>query len=346
MRRSSSTTGRFGAALLIALPLNTAVFASTLEDTNRSTAMAEFARDAVQDADGASLDPDPALVELGHMLFFDPRMSRSGSQSCATCHNPALAWGDGLPVGVGDGMNNLGRRSPTILNTAFAPLLFWDGRAESLEEHALGPIVSEAEMNMALEDLLHIMEGIVGYRPYFAAAFGGDESITTDRIAQAIAAFERTVISGEAPFDRWIAGEEDAISEAAQRGFDLFTNEAKCSQCHDTWRFTDDSFHDIGLDTEDLGRGELLPSIESMQHACKTPTLRNIDQRAPYMHAGQIATLRDVVIHYNDGGIARPSRSPDVGNLGLTDQDIDDLVAFMRALTSEDEPVTIPVLPH
>ena len=288
--------------------------------------------------------PNADRIALGKALFFDPRLSRAHVQSCASCHNPAFSWGDGLPVGVGDGMEELARRSPTILNIAWAAILMWDGRADTLEHQALGPITAEVEMNMPETELIDRLEAIEGYRPLFTAAFG-DPEIDGDRIARAIAAFERTVVSGIAPFDRWVEGDEHAISEAAKRGFELFTGKGKCADCHDTWRFTDDGFYDIGIDTDDIGRAEHVP-IPSMQHAFKTPTLRNVELRGPYMHAGQIETLREVVVHYEEGGVERPSRSDKVGGLGLTERDIDDLVAFMRTLTSHDAPVTVPVLPR
>jgi cytochrome c peroxidase len=287
-----------------------------------------------------------AKANLGQMLYFDPRLSRSNMQSCASCHNPSFAWGDGLPKGVGDHMKELGRRSPTILNAAWSESLMWDGRFETLEEQALGPIQAGVEMNMPLEELLEKLGQIEGYRPLFAAAFNDDEEVTADKIAMAIATYERTVISGEAPFDRWIKGQRKAISASAQRGFQLFNNKARCATCHAGWRFSDDSFHDIGLVDDDIGRAAELPGIVKMKHAFKTPGLRNIDQRAPYMHDGSLATLADVVEHYDRGGIKRPSLSGDMHPLGLTEQEKRDLVAFMKSLTSDDDPVTYVQLPR
>lgn len=287
-----------------------------------------------------------AKAKLGQMLYFDPRLSRSNMQSCASCHNPSFAWGDGLPKGVGDRMDELGRRSPTILNAAWSEALMWDGRFETLEEQALGPIEAGVEMNMPLDKLIEKLGKIEGYPPLFAAAFGGDATITADKIAMAIATFERTVISGEAPFDRWIKGQTDAISKSAQRGFKLFNGKARCAACHAGWRFTDDSFHDIGLPDDDIGRGAEFPEIVKMQYAFKTPGLRNIDQRAPFMHDGSLATLDDVIDHYDRGGIKRPSLSNDMKSLGLTAQEKRDLVAFMESLTSDDEPVIYVQLPR
>jgi cytochrome c peroxidase len=180
----------------------------------------------------------------------------------------------------------------------------------------------------------------------FAAAFGGDGEITAERIAMAIATYERTVVSGAAPFDRWIAGEETAISESAKRGFVLFNGKANCAACHSEWRFTDDSFHDIGLPGSDIGRGKQLPNIVKMQYAFKTPGLRNIDRRGPYMHDGSVPTLEAVIEHYDSGGIQRSSLSDEIFPLGLTERERADLVEFLKALTSEDPPVEYVMLPR
>lgn len=287
-----------------------------------------------------------AKERLGRALFFDPRLSRSSMQSCSSCHNPSFAWGDGLPKGVGDRMTQLGRRSPSILNLAWAEAFMWDGRFETLEQQALGPIQSGVEMNMSVADLLPRLQAIGEYRRLFAAAFGGNPEITADKIAMAIATFERTVVSGAAPFDRWTAGDAGAISEAAQRGFVLFNGKANCAACHSGWRFTDDSFHDIGLPGDDIGRGKQLPNIEKMQHAFKTPGLRNIDRRFPYMHDGSASTLEAVIELYNTGGIQRASRSDEIKPLGLTEQEKADLLEFLKTLTGDDPPVQYVMLPR
>jgi cytochrome c peroxidase len=287
-----------------------------------------------------------AKERLGMMLYFDPRLSRANVQSCASCHNPSFAWGDGLPKGMGNGMNQLGRRSPTVLNAAFAEAFMWDGRFDTLEHQALGPIQSGAEMNMSVNDLIPKLMQIDEYRRMFAAAYDGDSVITPVKIAKAIATYERTIVSGTAPFDRWISGDESAISDSAKRGFDLFNHKANCAACHSSWRFTDDSFHDIGLPGNDIGRGKQMPTVVKMQHAFKTPGLRNIDRRAPYMHDGSVGTLADVVDHYNSGGLQRPSLSDEMHPLGLTEQDKRDLVEFLHTLTSEDPPVRFVMLPR
>jgi len=286
-----------------------------------------------------------AKVALGKTLYFDTRISRGTVQSCASCHSPSYGWGDGQPKGVGDGMKTLGRRSPTIINAAYLNILMWDGRAGSLEEQALGPIQAGVEMNMPLETLIGRLNAIPGYAPMFAAAFP-NEGIKAEHIAKAIATYERTVVSAPSPFDAWVAGNDKAISEDAKRGFALFNDKAGCMRCHSGWNFTDDSFHDIGLSTEDIGRGKFLPKIVKMEHAFKTPGLREILRRGPYMHDGSMASLEAVVEHYDKGGIDRPSRSDLIKPLGLSAQEKKDLVAFMLTLTGEVDPISVPVLPR
>jgi cytochrome c peroxidase len=284
--------------------------------------------------------------ELGKTLFFDPRLSGSNWISCATCHNPALAWGDGLPKAIGHGMKTLGRRTPTILNTGWAAALFWDGRADSLEEQALGPITAPGEMNLRLDAMVKKLRTIPGYRTLFARAYPR-EPISGTAVAKALATFERTVVSSLAPFDRWIDGTSQAVSPEAQRGFVLFNTKARCAKCHAGWRFTDDSFHDTGLPGADHGRGQLLADIDVAQFAFKTPTLRNVDRRAPYMYDGSVQTLEEVVDLYNRGGaVRRPGLSPEITPLQLTGEERRALVAFLRTLTSEDTPITLPVLPR
>lgn len=288
----------------------------------------------------------PARIQLGKALFFDPRLSGSNAISCASCHNPAFSWGDGLPKGVGHGSKQVGRRTPTILNTAYAELLFWDGRASSLEEQALGPIAAAGEMNLPHDEMVKKLAALTGYLPLVEAAYPG-QAFSPDIVAKAIATYERTIISGTAPFDEWIQGKENAISDSAKRGFDLFNTKANCFQCHSGWNFTDNGFHDIGVPGNDLGRGKILTDIDSVQFAFKTPTLRNVDHRAPYMHDGTEKTLEEVMNFYNIGGkTKRASLAHEIQPLGLNSTEIDDLCNFLHSLTSKDKPVEIPVLPN
>lgn len=275
-----------------------------------------------------------AREALGRRLFFDPALSGSGVISCASCHNPALSWGDGLARAIGHTKKPLGRRTPTVLNVAWGELMMWDGRMDTLEAQALGPIQAPGEMNQKLEGMVANLRDTPRYRQLFADAYPGEpiDEITT---AKAIATFERGIVSGSAPFDRWAAGDDRAMTAAAQRGFVIFNTSGHCATCHSSWRFSDDSFHDIGVPGEDLGRGAFQPALEVMQHAFKTPTLRNIAGRSPYMHDGSVATLEDVIELYDSGGHAkRPSLSPEIKPLHLTSQNKEDLIAFLHALTS------------
>lgn len=313
------------------------------DDPLRS-ALAEYARpDSIPfPAENAYTDEREAL---GKMLFFDPRLSASGLVSCASCHNPAFHWGDGLPRAVGHQMKVLDRRTPTILNAAWLQAAFWDGRAETLEEQALQPIEAADEMNLDIEVLLARLNGIPEYRPLFAAAYAED-GISAAAIAKALATFQRTVVSGTAPFDRWVEGDERAVSEEAKQGFRVFTGKANCASCHSGWRFTDDSFHDIGVPGEDRGRGRHV-DLEIIQHAFKTPSLRNVVERAPYMHDGSERTLEQVIELYELGGrVHRPSLSPEIQPLDLTPADRRALIAFLRTLSSRDATVEIPILPR
>jgi cytochrome c peroxidase len=287
-----------------------------------------------------------AREDLGRTLFFDPRLSASGIMSCATCHNPSFSWGDGLARAVGHGMNTLERRTPTILNLAWAPALFWDGRAESLEEQALGPIQASDEMNLPIGEMVARLAAIPEYAALFGSAYPG-EALSARTIAKALATFERGVVSGEAPFDDWIQGDESAISKAAKRGFLLFVDKAECASCHAGWRFTDDSFHDIGILGDDKGRGKLFDEIEVLQFAFKTPTLRNVDRRAPYMHDGSEATLEEVVALYNRGGdVKRPSLSDRIRPLRMTRAEEVDLVEFLKTLTTHERTFEVPAAPR
>jgi cytochrome c peroxidase len=287
----------------------------------------------------------PEKAALGKQLYFDTRLSVSSAQSCASCHSPSLGWGDGLAVGVGHGMNKLGRHSPTVVNAAWGAIFMWDGRLPNLEEQALGPIQSPGEMNMPLEQLMARLNSIPEYKPLFAKVFP-QEGMTPKTLGKAVATYERTIVSERAPFDAWIEGDEKAISEEAKRGFALFNGKAQCSSCHEGWNFTNEGFQDIGLPSKDIGRGEYLPGVIKMQHAFKTPGLREITRRSPFMHDGSLATLEQVVDHYDSGGVERPSRADLMQPLHLSAQEKTDLVVFLKSLTSQLTPTAAPVLPR
>jgi cytochrome c peroxidase len=289
-----------------------------------------------------------AKAELGRMLFFDPILSSSGTISCATCHNPGLSWGNGLPRGIGEGHTPLATRVPTIYNMAWSRVLGWDGKFRNLDTVAWTPITSAKLMNRSEDELFAALEAIAGYRDAFAKAFPDDPAPTRETVEAALATYQRTIVSGRAPFDRWIDGDETAISNAAKRGFDVFNGKGGCAECHSGWNFTDGAFYDIGVGRDfDIGRGRLFPNSAKLQYAFKTPTLRNVAKRAPYMHDGSEPTLEAAVDLYDRGGIDRPSRSELIRPLGLTAEEKADLIAFMETLTEEERvPVVLPVLPR
>lgn len=290
---------------------------------------------------------NPARIELGKALFFDPRLSGSNWISCATCHNPALAWSDGLPTAIGNGQHALARATPTILNTGYNPFQMWDGRAKTLEDQAVGPVQAEGEMAQDLPSLVAELSKITGYTKMFDAAYPG-EGITEKTIGKAIATFERTVVSGESPFDRWVKGDQKAVSASAKNGFAVFEGKGRCSICHSGFNFTDNGFHNLGLKETgepDLGRYNIV-RIERNKGGFKTPTLRDVALTAPYMRTGIYKTLEEVIDHYNRGGDVKAHLSPDIVPLNLTAQEKADLLAFMKSLTGPQMQVTIPILPQ
>ena len=283
----------------------------------------------------------PTEAALGRRLFFDPALSGSGTLACAGCHEPSLGWADGRARAVGDSGATLALRTPTLIDVAWVPVLGWDGKFRSLESVAFAPITAADNMNLTEAELIRRLSASADYRAEFAGAFPGG-AISRRHVEQALAMFERTIVAGEAPFDRWIGGDANAISAAARRGFDLFNGRARCASCHSGWAFTDGSFHDIGSATgTDIGRGLLFPTSVKLRYAFKTPSLRDVARRAPYMHDGSIPTLAAVIALYNRGGITRPSRAEAIGELGLTASDEADLVAFLETLTA-DRPSPLP----
>lgn len=286
---------------------------------------------------------NPYRIKLGKTLFFDPRLSGSNWISCGTCHNPTLGWSDGLPKANGEGQRVLRRATPTILNAAYSFLQMWDGRFNSLEEQALGPIESASEMNQDLDKLVIELSALEQYVELFKDAYPG-RGITQDTISLALSNFERTILAKNAPFDRWIKGDNHAISNAAKRGFDLFEGKGHCSTCHSGFNFSDNGFHNIGLDDDDIGRYSV-KKVDILQGAFKTPTLRNIEITAPYMHDGSYSTLEDVIGHYVKGGIRKNNLSPNFKKAELNKAEVQDLVAFLRSLTSEPQDIEYPELP-
>lgn len=285
-----------------------------------------------------------ALVDLGRDLFFDPRISASGKTACASCHFPQLGWGVTDERSTNDSGRRTSRKSQPLIGLGYAGNgpFGWDGRNPSLEAQAKTSIAT-GSMSMRETDTpvkVEVIEERIRSNPTYAAKFQAalpGVPINIDSIAQAIAAFERTLEPPPGAFDRWLAGDENALSESAKRGFVLFNTKATCFVCHTGWRFTDDKFHDIGTSTTDRGRGRELKDDALMQFAFKTPTLRSVALRPPYMHNSSSATLYDTVKHYEKGGVDRPSRSPLMLPLQLTEQERLDLVAFMESLTGAAE---------
>lgn len=292
--------------------------------------------------------PNPDRIALGQKLFFDPRLSGDGNMSCATCHNPAMGWSDGLPTALGVKSKVLDRASPTVFNTAYNTIQMWDGRKKSLEDQAMGPMEANVEMNMDINKLFKWLNGNAGYKALFAKAFPG-EAIDAKTVSKAIAGYERTAISNNSAFDRWVKGDAKAMTADQVEGFKLFTGKAACVACHSGPNLTDNGFHNIGLASwgaaePDMGRFAHKP-IGLMKGAFKTPTVREVARTGPYFHDGSAKTLMDVVEHYNKGGVVKTNLSPSMKTLDLSPKEKDDLVAFLNALSSPFLKVVIPELP-
>jgi cytochrome c peroxidase len=320
-------------------------------------------------------------IALGDKLFHDERFSSTGDVSCSTCHDAEKAFTDS-PLKVSEGIKKLTgtRNAPTVVNSAYFETQFWDGRSPSLEDQALHPFLNPVEMGLTdHQPILEIVRTDPEYVEAFKQVFGkSGDAITMDEVTKAIAAFERTQVTGNSPFDRfYYGGEVDALTPEQKRGFELFVNEGRCVSCHVIEQtqalFTDNRFHNIGVGindiqddaprlaqeylkaevtmsevdikvltdarTSEIGRFAVTRTFDDLG-SFKTPTLRNIAVTAPYMHDGSLATLRDVVVHYNNGGVTKEGDrvndflSGGIRPLDLTDREIDDLVAFMEALTS------------
>ena len=288
-----------------------------------------------------------AKIDLGKQLYFDGRLSKNNAISCAFCHNPGTGFADPRQTSIGVGGGVGGRQSPTVYNTGLNHVQFWDGRARSLEEQAIGPIHNPVEMAETHEHVVAKLGKIKGYQQQFRAVFGTD--VNLQGIAEAIAAYERTVLSTNSAFDKYVLGAQKAMDEAAVRGLALFKGKARCILCHNGPNFTDNQFHNLGVPQvgpmkEDLGRFAV-SRAEKDRGAFKTPTLRSITETAPYMHDGAFKTLEEVVEFMDQGGGSNPNLSPLVKPLNLTAEEKSDLVAFLKALAGEPIPFSMPQLP-
>ncbi len=276
-------------------------------------------------------------IALGKKLFFDPILSRANNIACMSCHDPVKGWSDADEVSIGDKGRKGSRNSPTILNGAYQYIYFWDGRAKSLEEQALGPIQAHVEMNLDPKVAVEKLKKVPVYRDMFKKAFGED-GITVDTLAKAIATFERTIVSGNSRFDKWIAGDTSQVSDDEADGFRTFLSEGSCSTCHRRFNFTDQSFNNIGIDNGDIGREQVIK--RSFWHGTfKTPTLRNIANSDPYFHDGSVKTLEEAVEICAQGGRDKNATNKSVGMLSdrdLSKKQVKKIVKFLHTLS---EPV-------
>lgn len=335
--------------------------APTLDDGVPHRELAALTDDSIRPAAGEyaalAVADQRALSTLGERLFFDPRLSASNQISCASCHDPDLAWGDGRRRSFGHDRQRGGRNAPSLLNVGHWDRLFWDGRASSLEEQSLDPLQDHAEMSESIDRLAPELAGVKGYRKLFTKAYGED-SITVARISRALAAFQRKLSSRRSPLDRFIGGDYDALSNAELRGLHLFRTKARCLNCHNGPLLSDQQFHNqgthlLGRPDEDLGRYYITEDW-SDAGAFRTPSLRDVVYTGPYLHHGLIAELREVLQMYNAGmpqviprGVREdaerlPQHDPLLRPLDLTESEIDDLMAFLEAVSVRPHARRIP----
>lgn len=300
------------------------------EVTRESVWRAIFARPT----DGRPAPEDAAKIALGYDLFRDVRLSGSGRASCASCHDPDRAFTDGRRTAVGPGGAVLSRNAPALYNLAWATSFFWDGRAAGLTEQAKVPILAPDELAGDFHAITQSLARDPEMSARFRAAYPDAAGVTEAAILDALAAYERSLVSPKSRFDRWVEGDGDALTAEQRKGFDIFVGKGGCVTCHGGWRLTDDAFHDIGLPGNDLGRGALSSGAGLPEF--KTPSLREVSRTAPYMHDGSLATLRAVVDHYAGGLVVRPSLAPTiVRDLELTAEEKAALVDFLQTLSSE-----------
>lgn len=280
-----------------------------------------------------------AKILLGKKLYFDTRLSKDNTISCATCHDPAKGWSDAGPTSKGIKDQLGGRRSPPVVNSAYNLLQFWDGRAPTLEEQAKGPIQNPIEMGNTHTEMLRTVNDIPGYVDEFQRVFGVGP-ITVDQVAAAIGSFERTVVTTDSPFDRFVRGDKTALTPQEKQGLEIFNGKGHCTACHWGGHLSDGRFHNLGVEPIDPTKpdsGRYVVTKRTTDNGCfKTPTARDAALRAPYLHTGKEKTLEDVVRLYDlGGGPYTKNLDPLMVPLGLSEKEIQALVAFMtRALTS------------
>ncbi len=291
--------------------------------------------------------PTEETIALGRRLYYDPQISVDSTVSCASCHAPEFAFSDNHQFSIGVGGKLGTRKAPTVINSAYSPLQFWDGRAPSLEEQAKGPMANPVEMAHSLEGVVKGLQADPKYPALFKAAWGTDQ-ISIDMVAKSIASFERTIIAGDSPFDRFFYGHDSkAMSPAAQRGMKIFMDKKKgtCEVCHTIGKtyalFTDGKFHNLGIGADtrgnlsDLGR-YTETKVETDKGCFKTPSLRNLANRGPYMHDGTFRTVKDAFAHYIGGGNWNPYLDKEIHSLDtLTFDERDDLLEFLDSLNGK-----------
>ncbi|MCH7413831.1 hypothetical protein MM213_10070 [Belliella sp. R4-6] len=307
-----------------------------------------------------NVDSLKPIIELGKVLFFDPRLSSSNQISCASCHDPELGWSNGRSQSVGHD-HQLGKRnSPGLNNIWQTEPLFWDGRAANLEEQALMPVEDPFEMHQKINFLPTKLSKIEGYKKYFEEAFG-DETITSERLSSAIAYFQRSLVSRNSDFDNFLRGREDAMSDEALQGMHLFRTKARCINCHNGPFFTDNKFHNLGLHFyggrfEDLGRFDFTQDPEDIGKF-KTPSLRDVMYTGPWMHNGFFNDIMGILQMY-DNGMARPKPRPGMEDdpnfpetsellikLELTIEEKEQIIAFLHSISAPNFRMTRPELP-
>lgn len=309
----------------------------------------------------------PEKIELGRMLYFDPRLAGDSSLSCAKCHDPAKGFSNGLQMSDAYPGTKHWRHVPTVLNAAYLKFQFWDGRAGTLEAQAVGPIAAPIEMNQNYTHLVEKLSGIPYYKEQFKKVFNSD--VTMDNLAKALASFERTIVSKPGKVDKYLLGDKSALSDSEKRGMDIFIGKANCIACHHGALLTDNDFHTTGVPEieplqkeadriatrhffatdqkypnprsvdADYGR-ELLTKSQADRGRFKTPSLRELKYTAPYMHNGAFETLDDVVEFYMKGGGDHKNKDARLKPFDLSDQEFDDLLAFLEALSSP-EPIKV-----
>jgi cytochrome c peroxidase len=289
-----------------------------------------------------------AKVRLGKQLYFDGRLSSDGTISCASCHKPDAAWADTTPLSEGVGHQKGGRNSPSVINAAYTVPQFWDGRAQHLEKQAVGPVQNPIEMDLTIPQLEGRLSLIPGYVQQFEQVFGMKPTIAG--MAMAIAAFERTIVVNDSPYDKYLSGERMAMSRSAMRGMKVFMGKGHCMTCHSGPSFSDSRFHNLGVGFangkfKDMGR-VVVTKDATDTGAFLTQRLRNVAQTAPYMHDGSEATLEAVIEFYDRGGVRNPYLDKAMVPLALTKQEKRELVEFLKALSGTSPVVAVPELPN